>query len=148
MKRTAIFLAAALVALSGWAQGPQTNPKIVGKLKDVQGLVTVSSGDQLTSAVSGAALIVNNRIITTSSGAVTLVYDNGCDIKLKENQSFTVKEDNSCAALLASVQSVGAAGASPALAAAAGTNPALLVGAGVALLLIANSNNNSQLSPN
>ncbi len=82
MKRTAIFLAAALVALSGWAQGPQTNPKIVGKLKDVQGLVTVGSGDRLGNAVNGGPLVVGNRIIATAGGGATLVYDNGCHIAL------------------------------------------------------------------
>jgi hypothetical protein len=106
MKRATILLLAALTVMSAWAQGQKTNPKIVGKLEDVQGLVTVSVGDQLINAFTGAALVVDTRIVTSSTGSVTLSFDNGCDIKLKPNESLKVKDGATCAALLASVGQV------------------------------------------
>ena len=138
MKKIAVFLLAASAALSVWAQ-----PKVVGKLNNVQGLVTVSAGDQLANAVSGAPLIVGNRIITTSSGAVTLSFDNGCDVTLKANESITVQEGRDCAALLASVSPVGAP-----VAVAAGGSSLLpgLIATGGAIAIIIGSNNKNKTS--
>lgn len=107
MKKIFALLFAASVATAGWAQGAPAESKVVGKLADVRGLVTVGSGDRLTNAVSGAPLVAGSRIITTASGGVSLVYDNGCHIALLPNESFTVKEDCNCGELLASVQEVG-----------------------------------------
>jgi hypothetical protein len=68
MKKVAIALIATVAALSVWAQQPKQEPKIIGKLINVTGLVTVSSGNRLSNVVEGAPLIVDDRIITTSTG--------------------------------------------------------------------------------
>lgn len=123
MKKFVVLLVASSAAFLVSAQGA---PKAVGKLTNVQGFVTIAGGGQLANAVSGAALIVGNRIITTSGGGVTLAYDNGCSVTLKANESFTVQANSDCSALLASVGSVG--GPAPA---AVGASPNLLVAGGM-----------------
>lgn len=148
MKRAAILLLAASATLSVWAQNPQATPKVVGKLTDVQGLVTVSTGDQLTSAVNGGPLSVGNRIVTTGSGGATLVFNDGCKITMKVNQSLVIKEGADCAALLASVGPVGAPVATPVVAAVGGGLDLGLLGAGAALGGVILLNHNGKLSTN
>ena len=139
MKRIAIALIATFAALSVWAQ----QPKVVGKLINVTGLVTVSSGNQASNVVEGAPLVVDDRIITTSTGGVTLDFDNGCDVTLKANESIKVSDEKDCAALWAGVTPVGGP---VAVAAAVGTSsmiPALVIGAGgAAAIIISNRDKN------
>lgn len=148
MKRLVVSLFAAFAALSFSlaALGQQSQMKVVGKLKDVKGLVTVTSGDTLSTAVSGAPLIADTRIIATSSGQVILNFDIGCDIKLEPNQAITVKDGLNCAALLASVQSVGAPTVVAAGAGGVGV-PAYLLAAGGALVLVGATNRQNSVSP-
>jgi len=139
MKRIAIALIATFAALSVWAQ----QPKVVGKLINVTGLVTISSGNQASNVVEGAPLVVDDRIITTSTGGVTLDFDNGCDVTLKANESIKVSDEKDCAALWAGVTPVGGP---VAVAAAVGTSsmiPALIIGAGgAAAIIISNRDKN------
>ena len=142
MKKIAIALITAVAALSAWAQ----QPKAIGKIVNVTGLVTVTSGSRLSNATEGAPLIVDDRIITTSTGGVTLDFDNGCDVTLKANESIKVSDTNDCAALWAAVNPVGAP---VAVAAAAGTSsmiPALIIGAGGAAAIIISNNNKNKSS--
>ena len=137
MKRIAIALIATFAALSVWAQ----QPKVVGKLINVTGLVTVSSGNQVSNVVEGAPLVVDDRIITTSTGGVTLDFDNGCDVTLKENESIKVSDDKDCAALWAAVTPVG--GPAAVVTATSSTIPALVIGAGgAAAIIISNRDKN------
>ena len=123
MNKTAVLLIAASVACSAWAQAPAA----VGKLAEVQGLVTIGAGDKLVNAVTGAPLVVGNRIVTTSSGAATLAFDSGCVVALKANESVVVTSGADCKALLASVTPVGgAAVAAAATGAAAQARPPTL----------------------
>jgi hypothetical protein len=140
MKRIAIALIATFAALSVWAQ----QPKVVGKLINVTGLVTQSvAGTRLSNVVEGAPLVVDDRIITTSTGGVTLDFDNGCDVTLKANESIKVSDEKDCAALWAGVTPVGGP---VAVAAAVGTSsmiPALIIGAGgAAAIIISNRDKN------
>jgi hypothetical protein len=150
MKKIAVLLVAVSAALSAWAQAPQA----VGKLTGVQGLVTIGAGDKLVNAVTGAPLVVGNRIITTSSGAATLAFDSGCVVALKANESITVTSGADCKALLAAVAPVGTAVAAAATgAAAAGASsylvPALLgVGVIAALAAGGSGSSSSPVSPN
>ena len=148
MNKTAVLLIAASVAASAWAQAPAA----VGKLSGVQGLVTIGAGDKLVNAVTGAPLVVGNRIVTTSSGAATLAFDSGCVVSLKANESITVAPGADCKALLASVTPVGGAAVAGAAtgAAAAGASsyilPALL-GVGVIAALAAGGSGGSSSPP-
>ncbi len=141
------YVAVLGMLLGGQSGFAQNQPKVVGKLSDVQGLVTVSSGNQLINATQGAALVVGNRIITTSSGGATLDFDNGCNITLKANESITVRDTTDCKALLASVSPVGGAAPGTAVAAGGGSAGPWVIGAGaVAIALIVNSRNNNSNS--
>lgn len=146
MKRIAAFLFVASAAVSAWAQGPGAG-KAVGKFQDVQGLVTVSSGDQLANAADGAPVLEGSRIITTNGGGVTIVFERGCRVTLRANQSLTVHDGDDCAAIIASVQSLGSSVVPTVVAAGSSTGTGLAV-AGGALLLIGNIHSNNQVSPN
>lgn len=136
MKRTAICILAASAALSSWAQGPNDKAEVVGKLVDVEGLVTVSQGNQLANALNNAPLVKDSRIITTSSGRVKLVFNNGCEIVLQPNRLLVVDDGRNCAALLASARPVGVP-AQSAPVAGVGAAPALSVfGAEVVIVYV------------
>ena len=52
-------------------------------------------------------LIVDTQILTSSTGGVTLEFDNGCDVTLKENESIKVSDARECTVLWALVKPVG-----------------------------------------
>ena len=131
IKKLAIASLAVFAAMSVLAQ------TLIGSLSGVEGLVTVLRGGQLSTAANADRFAVGDRIITTSSGKVTLKFDKKCDITLKENQSIAIDEKLDCAALLASVQPVGGTpppGVTP-VASGAGLD-AWLVGGGVVLAVV------------
>lgn len=118
MKKFAIAFLTTVVALSAWAQDQKT----VGKLANVTGLVTISRGGQLANATNGGPLVVGSRIISTSTGGATLKFDNGCDVTLKANESFTVSENKDCSVLLAGVSPVVTPAGVPAAVSVAGSS--------------------------
>jgi hypothetical protein len=134
----AAALLCALAASQPFAQKPQEG---VAELKDVTGNVLVSRESGLASGSEALRLTQGTRVITTANSEVTVHYDDGCDVHLKENQRFEVETGKPCGALVAMAQSIllepaGAALASTAggLAAYAATLPALgggLVGLGI-----------------
>lgn len=126
-KCLALALSGGLVASGAvWAQA---TPKILGAAADVKGLVTVSDGTTVSSVVNRSPIVDGARFVTSSTGSVTLKFDQGCDIKLEPNQSLVVRGNNRCEAILASVQSIPAE--STASAAPTRTTAALLaLGAG------------------
>jgi hypothetical protein len=148
MKKIAIALIATFAALSVWAQpslqtpAPVQTPQSVGMAVNVTGLVTQSFRNQLSNVVEGAPLYVDARIMTSSTGGVTLDFDNGCDVTLKENESIKVSDDKDCAALWAAVTPVGGPRRGngrppPALI------PGLVIGAGgAAAIIISNRDKN------
>jgi hypothetical protein len=126
-----VLLAALLCAGPALAQQPSSNT--VAKLKDAEGNVLVSQGDAMVAGANDRRLAVGTRVVTTTGAQVTISYDVGCDIRLKENERFTVTV-GPCAALLASVESLGPAagaigGGTAGTSVAAGTAGALGVGA-------------------
>lgn len=78
----------------------------VARLRNVEGGVLVSRGDAMAAAASDQRVAVGARVVTTAGGKVVVRYDNGCEVSIKENQRFTVREGE-CAALIAEVVSVG-----------------------------------------
>ena len=95
-------VAAAIVA--GAAPAQQQTP--VAKLANVAGNVLVTRGNALVGGADGQRLTVGTRVVTTAGAMVTINYDVGCDISLKENQRFTVRQGE-CAVLLAEVERLG-----------------------------------------
>jgi len=106
-----LLLAALLAAGSAFAQQPQEKDNTVAKLKDGEGSFLVSQGDAMVAAANDQRLSVGQKVVTTNGAKVTISYDVGCDIRLKENERFTVTA-GPCAVLLGQVESLGpAAGA-------------------------------------
>ena len=104
---TSLALAAALVAGSAFAQQQGT----MAKLADVEGNVLVSQGDAMVAGANGQRVAAGARVVTTAGAKVTIDYDVGCDVRLKENERFTVRLGE-CPILLTEVVPLGpAAGA-------------------------------------
>ena len=100
------FLLTALLvgsSFTAFAQSP-----IVGTLESVQGVVSVSSNGTVTSVAANTSLSNGNVVLNSATGSSMVRFNNGCTIDLKANQVFTVNSEASCAALLASVRTVGA----------------------------------------
>jgi hypothetical protein len=124
---TGIVVAAALAAGSAAAQQQGT----IARLSDIEGNVLVSQGDAMVAGSSGQRVPVGTRVVTTAGAKVTINYDFGCDVRLKENERFTVRV-GACAALLAAVEALGpAAGAIGGGTAAAGGTATALSATGV-----------------
>jgi hypothetical protein len=109
MKNTqpTILLAMALTALGASAQQPREG---IAQLKSVKGNVLVSRQAGLASGAEATRITEKTRVITTANSEVIVVYDNGCEVRLKENQRFEVEDNKPCAALIAQVQSILPAG--------------------------------------
>jgi hypothetical protein len=82
-------------------------PAVVGKVVEVQGVVTVSDGVTVATVVPGTVFSNGNQFVTASSGSARLTLDNGCDIRLKPNESIVIDGKKTCPALLALIQPLG-----------------------------------------
>jgi hypothetical protein len=100
------FSLVGMLLMSGavFGQGAATPPSVMGWAVDVQGLVTVSDGKSIASVVNGNGLVDGSRVVTSSSGSVTLKTREGCVIKLNPNQSITLQRARSCEALALTIQ--------------------------------------------
>jgi hypothetical protein len=110
------------------AAPPAPEARTVAKLKEPTGTVLLSRGDAMVAGASEQRLPLGTRVVTTAGATVTIDFDFGCDVRLKENQRFTVREGN-CAALIAAVETI-----TPGAALAAGGGQAVTGLAGVGLI--------------
>jgi hypothetical protein len=99
----AFGFAAALAATIAPAQQAREG---VAQLKGVKGNVLVSRATGLAAGGEAVRLTDHTRIITTANSEVVVVFDNGCEVRLKENQRFEVESEKPCAALVAEAQSI------------------------------------------
>jgi len=107
MKTRHLAIAAGFIAAAATAIAPaQTTREGVAQLKGVKGNVLLSRQTGLAAGGEAARLTEHTRVITTANSEVVVVYDNGCEVRLKENQRFEVEVDKPCAALIAQAQSV------------------------------------------
>ena len=144
----------ALVFLAATSASAQEARQGVAQLKDVHGNVLVSKESGLASGDEAVRLTKGARVITTSRSDVVVVFDNGCEVRLKENQRLEIDETKPCSALVAQAQSIlaepagaAAASASGSLAAYSALLPAL--GGGLAGVKVIQSLRESQpVSPN
>ena len=118
---TVIAIAAGLFAGAALAQQQQGT---VAKLADVEGNVLVSQGDAMVAGSNGQRVPAGTRVVTTAGAKATVNYDFGCDVRLKENERFTVNL-GACAALLAAVEPAAAGAIGGGTAVAGGTAAAL-----------------------
>src|SRR5688572_7939862 len=68
-----------------WAQ------QDVARLKQVNGNVLVSGQTGLATGIEAQSLANGVRIITTANSRVIVVFANGCEVRLEENQRFDVE---------------------------------------------------------
>ena len=149
--RAALLLAAVALAPPAMAQTrgapePAASQRPVAKLKSLKGTVLVSRDSAMVAGAEGAALVAGARVITTARSAVVVAYDDGCDVKLEENQRFQVETGKPCAALVAQ-----STVAPPPSAAVGAPLAGLLVPAGAAaggIAAIRDARDNRQVSPN
>jgi hypothetical protein len=132
------LLAALLAAAVAHAQ----QGKAVAHLKGITGNVLVSQESGLATGSESQVLTNGTRIMTTSNSEVVIVFDNGCEIRLKENQRFEVESDKPCALMV--VQSLGGP---PVAAVSHGFATSVYLGATAALIL-SDSRKRPAVSPN
>lgn len=116
------------MASSAFAQQSpqQQKDNTVAKLHDLEGDVLVSQNDAMIAGANDRRLPVGTKVVTLNGAAVTISYDFGCDVRLKQNERFTVTM-GPCALLLTQVEALGpAAGAI-----GGGTTGTTIAGAGV-----------------
>jgi hypothetical protein len=123
MKITAILIAIIFAVPASFAQVPRVG---VAQLKGVHGNVLVSREAGLGAGAEGMRLLRGVRVITTAKSDVTVLFDDGCEVKLKENERFEVETGKPCAALAALPQSILATPAGASVAAASGASAAAL----------------------
>ena len=149
-----IALCIALTALSGACLvGAQAPAEGIARLKDLKGNVLLSRDAGLSAGAEATRVTEHTRVITTANSEVTVVYDNGCEVRLKENQRFEVEDGKPCAALVAMPQSILATPAGASLASATaggvifGTTLPALGGAAIGIGILDESRRKSPLSP-
>lgn len=121
----------------------------VAALTDVQGNVLVSDAAGMASGVEQQRIRNMVRVTTTSRASVTISFDCGCVVRLKENERLDVEAPKACPALLAAVQAVPIGAPIGAVAPVAGGFPTaalVLTGVGIGAYLLYRNNRN--VSPN
>jgi hypothetical protein len=119
------FLLTALLVASSAAAFAQSSS--VGMLENIKGVVSVSSNGAVTSVTANTSLSNGNVVLNSGTGSSMVRFNSGCTVDLKANQVFTVNSEATCAALLASVKTVGA----PAVAGGTSTLSPFLIAGGV-----------------
>ncbi|MDP2021655.1 MAG: hypothetical protein Q8L16_12230 [Hydrogenophaga sp.] len=125
MKQLALALAITAVAGSAFAQAGAT-------VTSVNGLVTMSSGNQLVNVTPGMPRPTGGQLLTSGSGSVTVQFANGCTAILAPGQSMPVTEA-ACAQNVAA--RAGGSGAGGGGGVFAGNTGLLLAGGGTAALI-------------
>lgn len=90
-------IAATLCMAQAAAQQAQT----VARLKEVTGNVLVSREAGLAAGSESQRLANGTRVITTAKSGAVVVFDNGCEVRLKENERLDVDSGRPCALLVA-----------------------------------------------
>ena len=150
-RMTSILVSSIAMTFSVSAIAQSTNNSCDGAvLQDVVGNVLVSTKDGIGTGVEKQSVANKTRVTTTARASVTISFNCGCDVKLKENERIDIDSPNTCAALLAAVTAVPVEAAIGAVATTAGgvTTTGLLIvgGAGVGAYVLYRRNQNS--SPN
>lgn len=93
-------LIAALLLIYGGAALAQAQPAPYAKIVEVNGLVTVTTNNQLSNAVKDMPLVRGGQVLTTGSGTATVEFADGCKVSLQPGQSLLI-EETACKAFLA-----------------------------------------------
>jgi len=97
--RALVALALLAMAVFPWEAGAQAQPerKTVARLKSVSGNVLVSRETGLSAGAQAERLREGTRIITTANSEAVVEFDDGCEVRLKENERFDVESGKPCA---------------------------------------------------
>ena len=129
------LIAVAAVLYMGDAAAQQS----VARLKQVTGNVLVSREAGLAAGAEAQQLVNGSRVITTANSTTIVVFDNGCEVRLKENERLEIDSQKPCALMLAQ-----ALGPAQPVAAVGAPLVGLLLPAGTALGL---ATDNSDTTP-
>lgn len=102
MKTSLVALVVASAASTAFAQQA---PYAV--IKSVEGLVTVTTNNQLTNASANMPLQQGAEVLSTSSGKATIQFSSGCTVTIQGGQSLPVSE-TACTQFLAANPGAGA----------------------------------------
>jgi len=91
-------LLALLLATSASLALAQQDP--YATVKSVEGLVTVTSGNQLSNATANMALPQGAQVLSTASGKATVVFASGCTVTVNPGQTLLI-EETACTNFLA-----------------------------------------------
>lgn len=140
MKKSLFALSLLIAATSAVAQTAPAQP--IARIVSAEGLVTVGFQNQMSNAAANMPLFEGARVMTTSTGKVSIAFGSGCRVSLNPNEVFAVSESE-CKALAARVPAAPAAFGTPA------QNALMLAGvAGFGLGLLGAGNNDQPLSGN
>lgn len=122
----------------------------IATLNDVTGNVLVSDAAGMATATDKQRIKNYGRITTTSRASVTISFDCGCDVRLKENERLNIEGPRQCPALLAAVEALPIGAPIGAIAASLGVGflTTALVGTGVGVGAILLNRNFANQSPN
>ena len=138
----ALFWQAVLVAGLLAAAGAGAQQGAIARLKSVTGNVLVSQESGLSTGNEAQPLVNGTRIITTAKSEAIVLFDNGCEVRLKENERFEVESDKPCALLVAQpLTGVPVAALGPVF-------PAFLIPIGAGGTAILDSRDRPAVSPN
>jgi len=115
----------------------------IASLKRVIGNVLVSQQAGLAAGSESQRLVKGTRVITTANSEAVIVFDNGCEVRLRENQRFDVDSEKPCALMVAE-----ALGGQPVAAVGAGLVPLLLPLGGGAIIISGTRGGATPVSPN
>lgn len=103
--RASVAATVLVLATSPWDAGAQpqaqAQQKPVARLKSVNGNVLVSRESGLAAGEQAERLVNGARVITTANSEAVIEFDNGCEVRLKENERFDVDSTRACALLVA-----------------------------------------------
>lgn len=100
--KAAIFSALVTLAFASFAA------EQVGKLRDVEGSVTVMSASGVVKGANGTPLTANSRVMVGSGAKATLMLAEGCVIPLKANQYIALNPTLTCSQQFAAAQQLAA----------------------------------------
>src|SRR5688572_18518739 len=96
--RQGLGLGGALLALQAAAQSVAPD-RAVAELRRLSGNVLVSHAAGMNAGAELLRVANGARIITTANSEVVVVFDNGCEVRMVENQRLDVDTGRPCAAL-------------------------------------------------
>ena len=115
MNATRCLTTALIAVAAALCMGDAAAQQSVARLKQVTGNVLVSREAGLAAGAEAQQLVNGSRIITTANSTAIVVFDNGCEVRLKENERFEIDSQKPCALMVAqalgSAQPVAAVGA-------------------------------------